>query len=120
MGKMDTSDLTDRYFDENTILYSISNRNEIVFGENDAAKEEKKEETITFTPGPDVTAIVHGQNGEADRTVRGDAVEGDTANSAIDPDEEMLIGLWRMYKESKPEGTLDDFYKDVLTTNSEV
>jgi cation:H+ antiporter len=83
-------------------------------------KEEKNEETITFTPGPGVTAIVHEQSEEANSAVHGDAVEADAANSAIDTDEEMLISLWRMYKESNPEGTLDDFYKNVSTTNSEV
>jgi hypothetical protein len=38
IGKMDTSDLEDRFFDENSILFSISKRNEIVF---------KKDETKT-------------------------------------------------------------------------
>ena len=110
MGKMDTSDLSERYFDENTILYNITKRNEIVFGEtsdgkaNDAAKEE----TITFTPGPGVTAIIHGQNEEA------------KSDASDDADEKALLALWRAYKEANPEGTLDDFYKDVSTTNSEV
>ena len=111
MGKMDTGDLSERYFDENTILYNVSKRNEIVFEEKTDAKAEKKEETITFTPGPGVTAIVHEQNDEGD---------GEGRNGAIDSDEEALIALWRMYKESTPEGTLDDFCKDVSTTNSEV
>jgi type IV secretory pathway TraG/TraD family ATPase VirD4 len=119
MGKMDTSDLSERYFDENTILYSASSRNEIVF-DNKEQTEEKKEETITFTPGPGVSAIIHGENGEADREVRGEAVEGAATNDSEDADEQMLVALWRMYKESNPEGTLDDFSKDVLTTNSEV
>ena len=110
MGKMDTSDLSERYFDENTILYNVSNRNEILFGEKEEKKEEKKEETITFTPGPGVTAIIHGQDEES---------ESDD-NSAADSDEQVLIALWRTYKENNPEGTLDDFYKDVSTTNSEV
>jgi hypothetical protein len=120
MGKMDTSDLSERYFDENTILYNIGNRNEIVFGEKTAEKEEKKEETITFTPGPGVTAIVHGENGEADQVVHGEAPEGAATNESVDSDEETLLTLWRMYKEGNPEGTLADFYKEVSTTNSEV
>jgi hypothetical protein len=111
MGKMDTSDLSERFFDENTILYSVENRNKILFGE----KDEKKEETITFTPGPGVTAIVHEQN---DQNIEdGEAVSED---SNSDSDEQTLIALWRTYKESNPEGTLDDFYKDVSSTNSEV
>ena len=108
MGKMDTSDLSERYFDENTILYSVSNRNEIVFGEKTEEKQEKKEETITFTPTQGVTATVHGQN------------EASNESSDADSDEEALIALWRTYKRSNPEGTLDGFYRDVSTTNSEV
>jgi hypothetical protein len=38
MGKMDTSDLQDRFFDENAILFNNAKRNEIVF---------KKDETQT-------------------------------------------------------------------------
>ena len=37
-----------------------------------------------------------------------------------DSDELALIALWRVYKENNPEGTLDDFYKEVSATNSEV
>jgi hypothetical protein len=115
MGKMDTSDLSERYFDENTILYSVENRNKILFGE----KDEKKEETITFTPGPGVTAIVHEQN---DQNIEENIEDGEAVSedSNSDSDEQILIALWRTYKESNPEGTLDDFYKDVSGTNSEV
>jgi hypothetical protein len=114
MGKMDTSDLSERYFDENAIVYSVSNRNEILFGEKDEAKEEKTEETITFTPGPGVTAIVHGQN---DKNTEGGGAVGEGSS---DSDEQALITLWRTYKESNPDGTLNDFYKDVSGVNSEV
>ena len=108
MGKMDTGDLSERYFDENTILYSASDRNAIVFEEVPESKGEKKEETITFVPGPGVEAIIHGQND----------VEGDL--ESIDSDEQLLVDLWRVFKEGNPEGTLEDFWKDVATTNSEV
>ena len=119
MGKMDTSDLSERYFDENTILYSVANRNEILFGEKQDKQEEKKEETITFTPGPGVTAIVHEQN---DQNIEENIEDGEAVseNSNSDSDEQMLVALWRTYKKSNPEGTLDDFYKDLATTNSEV
>jgi hypothetical protein len=46
--------------------------------------------------------------------------EAVSEDSNSDSDEQTLIALWRTYKESNPEGTLDDFYKDVLGTNSEV
>ena len=111
MGKMDTSDLSERYFDENTILYSVGDRNAIVFGEKPAQEEAQKEETITFTPGPGVTAIVHGQDAEADTE---ENVE------ISDPDEGALISLWRIYKEDNPEGTIEDFSKTILNANEEV
>ena len=111
MGKMDTSDLSERYFDENTILYSVGDRNAIVFGEKPAQEEAQKEETITFTPGPGVTAIVHGQDAEADTE---ESVE------ISDPDEGALISLWRIYKEDNPEGTIEDFSKTILNANEEV
>ena len=115
-GKMDTSDLTERYFDENSVLYNITNRNDIVFGEvTQEPKKEAKEETITFTPGEGVTATVHGQNAEAPT-----AVEGSADDHGGDSDEQTLIAFWRMYKESNPEGTLDDFYESIAKTNSEV
>jgi hypothetical protein len=112
MGKMDTSDLSERYFDENTILYSVSNRNELVFGDKSEKKEAAKGETITFTPGPGVTAIVHGQNEQQGTENAEDSVK--------DADEQVLVGLWRTFKEENPKATLDDFCKDVSTTNSEV
>ena len=108
MGKMDTSNLTERYFDENTILYSVSNRNEIVFGEKPDGAEKKKEETITFVPGPGVEAIIHGQN------------EKTGVSEGVAADEQALVALWRAFKESNPEGTLDDFRKNVSTSNDEV
>ena len=111
LGKMDTGDLSDRYFDENTILYNISARNEIVFGEKQESKETTTEETGTATAGLGGTASVHGQS-QAGRDAAGD--------DGADADEQMLIRLWRVYKESHPEGTLEDFYQDVSTTNSEV
>jgi type IV secretory pathway TraG/TraD family ATPase VirD4 len=120
MGKMDTSDLSERYFDENTILYNIANRNEIIFGEKPEENSEEKEESITFTPGPGVTAIVHGENGEEDREVSGDEFDSPETDETDDADEKMLIALWRTYKENNPEGTLDDFYENVSTVNSEV
>ena len=132
MGKMDTSDLSERYFDENTILYSVSERNSIVFGEKSEQKEEKKEETITFTPGPGVTAIIHNED-EKENNVDDniddindidDIDDIDDGNNVLDEstdyDEQMLVALWRSFKENNPDGTLDDFYKDVSTTNSEV
>ena len=114
MGKMDTSDLSERYFDENTILYSVSARNEIVFGERkeEKGKSNAKGETITFTPGPGVEAIVHGQNEQKNEKSNGE--------ENIASEEQMLIALWRAFKESNPEGTLEDFYVSITNANEEV
>ena len=116
MGKMDTGALSERYFDENTIHYSVSKRNEIIFGEKPEKKGEKKEETITFTPGPGVTAIIHGQDGRG----KAEGAEAIGEDIKADVNEQALLAMWRAYKENNPEGTLDDFYKNVSTTNSEV
>ena len=108
-----------------------------MFGEKPAKEEEKKEETITFTPGPGVTAIVHEQNDNTNDESNGEMIDEsndeiideindeeeigfDDVDVAVDPEEDTLIALWRMYKENNPEGNLDDFYKNVLATNSEV
>jgi hypothetical protein len=147
MGKMDTSDLSERYFDENAILYSVGKRNEIVFGEVQTKNEEQtpeaqtgaqgegKEETITFIPGEGVTAIVHDgkqenteEQGDAATTAEESATAAADSTSTedsgtvaeADPDELALLALWRSYKEQSPEGTLDGFYRNVSTTNSEV
>ena len=116
MGKMDTSDLSERYFDENTILYSISARNEIVFGEREKEKAKAKEETITFTPGPGVEATVYGQNENAKETA------DKTENNATEEnsEEQMLVALWRAFKESNPEGKLEDFYASLTNAEEEV
>ena len=93
------------------VVFGVGDRNAIVFGEKPAQEEAQKEETITFTPGPGVTAIVHGQDAEADTE---ENVE------ISDPDEDALISLWRIYKEDNPEGTIEDFSKTILNANEEV
>ena len=45
--------------------------------------------------------------------------EGGEADAEPDINEHMLIALWRAYKENNPDGTLDGFYKNVSTSNSE-
>ena len=122
MGKMDTSDLSERFFDENTILYSVSKRNEIVFDDKDTkAKqnseenkegqaEEKKQETITFVPAEGVEAVVHGQNGEG---------KPEKSKPSLDNDEMALIALWKAYKAEHPDGELTEFYGTLVNTNQE-
>jgi len=43
IGKMNTSD-TERFFDENTIFYSVEKRNQIIFGQVEENKEEEKQD----------------------------------------------------------------------------
>jgi hypothetical protein len=120
MGKMDTTDLSERFFDENTILYSVSARNEIVFSEasdkkeenREEKKEEKTEETITFIPGEGVEAVIHGQNDESkDSPIDGEIV--------LDSDEMALIAQWKAFKSTNPDGALTDFYATLTNTNQE-
>ena len=36
-----------------------------------------------------------------------------------DSDEKALLALWRAYKDSNPEGSLEEFYQNLMTTNNE-
>lgn len=47
MGRMDTSDLTERYFDENSIYYSCEKRNQIIFTRAQEAAEKAEKEKNT-------------------------------------------------------------------------
>ena len=123
MGKMDTTDLSERYFDENTILYSVSSRNELVFGDSTGkSSEEKSEETAS---GGTETASAENSTENVSSEQGADVTNEDNGNvseeneTVTDFDEQVLVALWRTFKESNPDGTLDDFYKNVSITDSE-
>ena len=114
MGRMDTSDLSERYFDENSVLYSVSQRNSIVFEEvSDNKKEKAKpaegEEKATPAAESSAEAVADAPNGEA---VSG---KPDTPDS----EEQTLLAMWQAFKTANPEGTLPEFYGTLANMNQE-
>ena len=104
-GKMDTSDLTERYFDENTVLYSVSNRNSIVFEDSD--KDSKKETGKTATDSDKKTA-----ENKQDK-------EKPEAKDDLDSGAEALVTMWREFKKANPNATLNEFYSTFANMNKE-
>ena len=103
IGKMDTSDLSERFFDENTVLYSASDRNKIVF---DEAGEQKQQEKSTKNTASEAKADTEGK---AEQKNEGNA----------DSDTEKLLKMWQEFKSQNPEGTLNEFYGTLSNTNQE-
>lgn len=96
-GKMDTSELAERYFDENAIVYKVTERNRLVLGEEaDApkpetqagAKEERKEEQKEQTEQ------------------RREEAQGED-------EAEKLAALWREYKVKNPRSSLAEFFREM-------
>jgi hypothetical protein len=46
--------------------------------------------------------------------------EAEDIEQSATSEEQMLLAFWRVYKESHPESTIEDFYKSAMATNSEV
>ena len=101
-GKMDTSNLTERFFDENTILYSVTDRNATVFGEKPDTKQSK---SAAPSQKPTDTKTEAQSGGEA-------------AAQSVLSDEETLLSIFRAYKEGNPDGTLADFYATLAGDNN--
>jgi type IV secretion system protein VirD4 len=107
MGKMDTSDLSERYFDENTILYNVSERNKTVFEERPGADEAKQQDDAA-------------QNGEeAASAEQAEDTESTESAPMLDGDEQELIALWKAFKADRPDGNLNEFYATLANTDQE-
>jgi type IV secretion system protein VirD4 len=93
IGKMDTSELAERFFDENEVFYSVDQRNKIVFnvGDNSAS------ETPAVEENPQ--NIQEETESEIDVSV---AEENEAKNE--------LINAFTSFKLNNPNGTLQDFY----------
>ncbi|MGN1061970.1 MAG: type IV secretory system conjugative DNA transfer family protein, partial [Candidatus Scatosoma sp.] len=104
-GKMDTSELSERYFDENAVVYKVGERNRLVLGGEDTmppeksaaggtgkAEEEKRGEAAQ-TPGKD--------KGNAQPPAKKDGAEAEL---------ERLSKLWLAYKSKHPEATPERFF----------
>ena len=113
-GKMDTGGLSERYFDENTVLYSVSNRNSTVFEDKSNKKEnvsEKKEQEDAVTTASESGAEAEAQESQTE--------ENTQANESFDGDEKTLISMWQAFKTANPDGTLQEFYGTFANMNQE-
>lgn len=96
IGKMDTSELAERFFDENEVFYSADARNKIVFN--------TEEEEINTTSG---TSAVE-QNEQTTREEKQDAQ--DVSAGAEDNAKNELMNEFTAFKQVNPQGTLQEFY----------
>jgi type IV secretory pathway TraG/TraD family ATPase VirD4 len=120
MGKMDTGDLSERYFDENTILYSVSKRNSIVFDEVSSNKEEEPEKNAEETAQTPVDESAADTDIETEEQAEGQEDQADLdGNEGTDSDAEALLELWQAFKLENPEGTLNEFYSTLANMNQE-
>lgn len=91
-GKMDTSDVQERYFDENKFFYNIGIRNGFIIGTKNLDKEEKKE----F------------------KEAKKEAKE----NKKEEISEEELLNKLHKWQEKNANKTLLDFFKDMNPNNT--
>lgn len=100
-GKMDTSELSEHYFDENAIVYKVSERNRIVLAEAvpPAAEGVRKEERT-----PEGEGTPEGERG---------------LEEAEEREAQALAALWQDYKTHNPTGTLNDFYRFMASKSDE-
>ena len=105
-GKMDTGDLLERYFDENSVLYSASERNKIVFEEN--SKSDDKKESDQKTAEADSQEDANENSAEKAQEIEG-----------ADSDERALLARWQEFKAENPDSTLEEFYKSFANMNQE-
>ena len=142
IGKMDTGDLSERYFDENTVLYSVSKRNSIVFDEVSEKKEEKTKETKETKEKKAAKATKEDKpkksRGEGAKKNKGEEVAVSTADEkpeetanlqgseeangtpeGFDSEAQTLLALWQEFKASNPEGTLPEFYATLANIDRE-
>ena len=96
MGKMDTSELSERFFDENEVFYSADARNKIVFNveDNSAKPPVAKEEAQS----------------EQEETESETENETEISVSEEDDAKNQLINEFEFFKQSNPQGTLQEFY----------
>jgi hypothetical protein len=113
IGKMDTSELSERFFDENEVFYSADKRNKTVFGEMDKSKKEQSESSDEKETDDNETHDDETDNEETDGVM--ETAEAGLENTSEnhkqqDDDKNELLNLFEEFKENNPDGTLSDFY----------
>jgi type IV secretion system protein VirD4 len=107
-GKMDTSDLEDRFFDENSILYSVSERNKIVFNKNDDDTTSGGKTVGKIQPKKVEVPIPQEENEPEKAPVE------ETKNVYL----ERIERLYREFAIDNPHATYEDFIKHLSVTIS--
>mgnify|MGYP003571280605 CR=1 FL=1 len=130
MGKMDTSELNNRLFDEKEAFYNIAKRNDLIEEDSRIRAEKKAAESASSEGGGGASGGV-----TTDKTTRAETakeqaneeysayVEGaarssdemaETAADAAENDVESaqeVMRMWKLYKASHPEATPQDFFR---------
>jgi type IV secretion system protein VirD4 len=104
IGKMDTGELLDRFFDENEVFYSADKRNKTVFSGMDTSKEAKAAETKEEAK----EETKEETQPEQEETKQESLI--DIAALEQEEEREALINEFASFKEKEPYGTLQDFY----------
>lgn len=105
-GKMDTSELNERFFNENEIFYSVKSRNEIILGATGSQPSNEIDKKDNQTE-------VKQQQEEKSQI---DEVKQEETTSQIN-DESKLIELWQNFKQHNKNATLEDFYESMVNRN---
>ena len=135
IGKMDQSDIQERYFDENEAFYDISIRNKMVLGSDEddenassdaqdevnddsAESKEVEEDTSVGNESYDNSSNdneVDDAQEEAKSEDESESQENETNVSSID--EEILIKKYREWKINNPDSKLSDFIETMSEQN---
>ncbi|MGN0822733.1 MAG: type IV secretory system conjugative DNA transfer family protein [Candidatus Gallimonas sp.] len=120
-GKMDTSELSERYFDENAVVYKVAERNRTVLNKEEPADGQTGGKPRSAEKKPaDGKTSGKSADGRAESAARGVAPDGEaqttkrrrrkTEQDADGEELRRLTELWKEYKKGTPTGTLEEFY----------
>lgn len=120
IGKMDQSDIQERYFDENEAFYDISIRNKMVLGSDDENDDKAESKEVEDTKTSDESLDNSSSDNEADHQEAKSEDEGETQENetnASSIDEEILLKKYREWKMNHPDSKLSDFLETMSEQN---
>lgn len=104
-GMMDTSELAERFFDENEVFYNVEKRNEIVL-------QTTEDSTDSANDNPT-------DEGQVDEVQIEQSEEEINYQKNLDRDIQNFVVEYSKYKLDNPDATLSDFYKYINNDNRE-
>lgn len=136
MGKMDQSDIQERYFDENEVFYDISIRNNMVLDSDDEddenassdAQDEVNDDSAESKEAEEDTSVEDASydnsssDNEAEDAQEETKLEDESENQENETnvssiDEEILIKKYREWKINNPDSKLSDFIETMSEQN---